>query len=87
MKKILLVLLLSSFLVGCAGRRVKDVIHVQRATLEQYVKHMDEGMTTPEQDRAALKAQLRNWQAVDHYFNKESGPPEIKPEEKPKVQP
>ena len=71
--KVFIVVFFSAALIGCAGRRVKDAIHIQRVTLEQYVKHMDDGKTTPEQDRAALKAQLQNWQAVDRYFNQESG--------------
>ena len=61
-----LVIILTA-LFGCVNRRVKDDIHLQRVVLEQYVNKIND--TTAEQDKAALKAQLRNWQAIDHYFN------------------
>ena len=63
--------------IGCVDARVKRIIGRQRIVLEEYVKRMDAEKTTPQQDQAALKAQLRNWQAVDHYFNGRKGPQKI----------
>ena len=60
--------------VGCVNSRIKRTIERQRIVLTEYIKRMDVKQTTPQQDQAALRAQLRNWQAVDHYFNGHKGP-------------
>lgn len=75
MKKLKLTALVVLLLcAGCTSTRIKQGIGNQRCLLEEYNKRMDAGSTTPEQDKAALKAQLHNMQALDHYFNKATGP-------------
>ena len=55
--------------VGCVAKNVRDNIRENDAAQQEYVKRMEAGKTTPEQDKAVIKAQSRNWSAINYYFN------------------
>jgi hypothetical protein len=54
---------------GCVSRVVKENVRVNTETQKEYVKRMDEGNTTSDQDKEVIRAQSRNWEAINRYLN------------------
>ncbi len=73
MKKLIITSLMLMILCmyGCMSRVVKDNVRINVEAQKEYVQRMDGGLTTPEQDKAVIKAQLKNWEAIDRYVNGE----------------
>ena len=79
MKKLMLPLLLSLTLAtGCVSSTVKDKLSRNAAQLDGYVKLMDEGETTREEDQDLIRA-MRIWTwSMNRAANGEEPPADVK---------
>jgi len=63
------ILVVVLFCGGCVPKVAKENIQTNTAAQKEFVKRMDAGQTTREQEQVVIRAQLRNWEAMDWLLN------------------
>jgi hypothetical protein len=74
MKRIALLLLVLIALGGCCclSDTEKAKVHENRVAMEAFVKMVDDGQTTREQEKKMLRVNLKNWLALDYAINEDA---------------